>query len=191
MYQAITLTAGTDVEFVEKADFFRLLESVPSDVRLTFYAAGREVAKVKNAAAGYAEKFDTPFDKVVLNSTAGGAIQFVLRLGSDVRYDKAPTGSVTVVANSGNPAQLQKTVTNASTVLLASNANRKYLFVQNNDPAGIVYLGLDWTAATVAKGVRLLPGESFEMSGNAYVIVGTVTAIGSIASNTNVVTVEG
>jgi hypothetical protein len=189
MFQRFTLAAGVAVEFTEPADFFRVLESVPTDLSLIFYAAGREVARSESIEAGYAEKFEQPFDKVRISSAAGGLIEFVTRLGGDVRYDRAPSGTVTVTGRQGAFTQTQTTVTNASTLLRAANSNRRYLMIQNKDTSGILYVTLDGTAATTAKGLEVFPGGSIEIQG--FAPNGIINAIGSIASNVNVIVVEG
>lgn len=79
------------------------------------------------------------------------------------------------------------TVTNSSGSILAANTARRYLLVQNKDTAGSVYIRFG-SAATTALGILLAPGASYEplqISGQQ------VFAIGSIASNTNVIVVEG
>jgi hypothetical protein len=73
--------------------------------------------------------------------------------------------------------------------VLAANANRRYLLIQNNDTAGIIYVRLDGGAATAATGIKIAAGGSYECAG--YVPTGAITAIGDIASNANVVAVEG
>jgi hypothetical protein len=189
MFQRFTLAAGVAVEFAEPADFFRVLESVPTDLTLIFYEAGREVGRSESIEAGYAEKFEKPFDKVRISSATGGLIEFVTRLGGDVRYDRAPSGNVTVLGQQGAFTQTQVTVTNASTLVKAAKTNRRYLLIQNNDTAGILYVTLDGTAATTAKGLTVFPGGSIEIQG--YAPNGIIYAIGSIASNANVIVVEG
>ena len=108
------------------------------------------------------------------------------------RYNRA-NASVTVVTNkqpqSGAFANAQKTVTNASGQLVAANSARQYLLIQNNDATGDIYVRLDGTAATIGTGVKIAAGASYELQG--YVPTGAVTAIGSIASNANIVLVEG
>lgn len=83
--------------------------------------------------------------------------------------------------------QSAPTVTSTSSTLLAANANRKLLVVQNNSATGTIYLAFD-EAATVAK-LALAPGQSVWVSNS--VPVSSVTAIGSIASNANVVVISG
>ncbi len=189
MFQRFTLSAGVAVEFTEEADFFRVLEAAPTDLTLIFYAAGREVGRAENIEAGYAEKFAQPFDKVRISSATGGLIEFVQRLGSNVSYDKAPTGNVNLNGLQGAYTQTQKTVTNASASMLAANSNRRYLFIQNNDSSGVIYVNLAGAAATTANGIKLNPGAALEIQG--YAPTGAIYAIGSIASNANVIAVEG
>lgn len=191
MYQNLTLAAGVAVEFQEAADFFRLMSAPTTDISVIFYAAGKEVARAENVGAGYAEKTGIVFDKVRIVSTAGGNVGFVSRLGNEVRYDTPPNGNVTVtslVPTRATGANSQKTVTNASAQLVAANPSRAYLLIQNNDATGIVYVAFG-AEATVANGVRIAPGGSYEL--NCNILTGQVNAIGSIASNTNVVVVEG
>lgn len=197
MYQSQTFAAGVGLEFQEPADFIRILEAPAADLELIFYRQGAEVARAQNVGDGYAEKLAVPFDKVRITSTGGGLVEFVTRLGAQVNYDKPPTGAVSIagtvnvnaVGTQGAFTSAQKTVTAASGQLLAANAARRYLLVQNNDSTGVVYVNLEGAAATTTNAVRLLPGESLEIAG--YVPSAEITAIGSIANNANVVAVEG
>lgn len=184
-----TIQAGTVLEYFEPGDFFRLMESTdPLDVR--FYYQGKEVSEANNVGEGFAEKFRVgTFDRVQIESATTQAIQFVIRLGADIFYDKPPTGAVVVTNTSGAFTQAQKTVTNASAQLLAANAQRRYLLIQNNDAAGAIFVTMDGSAATTANGIKIEPGGSYECSG--FCPSGAIFAIGSVANNPNVVTVEG
>lgn len=79
------------------------------------------------------------------------------------------------------------TVTSSSTTILAANTARKSLLIQNNDASGIVYVNFT-TAATTAH-LQIKPGFSLYLVG--VVPTTAVRAIGSIASNANVVVIEG
>lgn len=81
-----------------------------------------------------------------------------------------------------------KTITNASAELVASNTNRQYLLIQNKSASGAIYINFGATA-TLANGIRLNPGDSYEMSD--VISIQAINAIGSIASNPDVVVVEG
>lgn len=206
MLNNTTITAGQTLEFFEPGDFFRIMEAV-NPLTLIFYRNGAEVARAEGVSEGYAERFrGEGFDRYRITSATTQAIQFVARQGNEVAYDKPPTGAITgtvaldaptlaalesvnVQNNQGAFTQAQKTVTSSSATLQAANAARRYLLIQNNDATGIVYVNLNGAAATAANGVRLLAGASLELTG--YVPSGAITAIGSIASNANVVVVEG
>jgi len=79
------------------------------------------------------------------------------------------------------------TVTNASAQLLAANSSRKFLSIQNNDTTGILYV--NFGAVSTAAAFKIAAGATLIL--DAAVPTTTITAIGSIASNANVVLVEG
>jgi hypothetical protein len=81
----------------------------------------------------------------------------------------------------------QITVTNVSQVFSAANPARKYLLIQNNDTAGIIYVAFG-AVATSLNGVKILPGGYYEL--NTTVPNNSVNIIGSIAANANCVLVE-
>lgn len=190
MYQALTLQAGVAVEFTEAGDFFRILESAPTDVSVIFYAAGREMSRAENIEAGYSEKFRAgAFDRVRISSATGGNIEFVMRLGNEVGYEKAPTGAVTIIGQQGAFTQANATVTNASAQLLAAKDARRYLLIQNKDTALDVYVTVDGGAATIEKGVKIEAGQALEFA--TYAPSGAVFALTASGSNANIVTVEG
>lgn len=183
MLQTINLDAGQGVEFAELGDFFRLLHASQA-LKVRFYLGGREVAIADGVTGGYAEQFREKFDRVRLESATAQSVQFVVRDGNRVDFDQPPNGNV-----SGAFAHAAHVVTNASGQLLAANVVRRYLLVQNNDAGGDVWVRVDGAAAVVGQGVKIAPGGSWEIAG--YVPTGAVMAIGSVASNANVVTVEG
>ncbi|AVS74489.1 hypothetical protein [Paracidovorax cattleyae] len=153
---------------------------------------------------------DSPFQRLYITDMSGATNAVRIFIG-DQKFIDGLQGSVqvqggTVTVSSGNIVvsgsvattsavqpvavmdNLQKTVTNASAQLLAAKVGRQYMLVQNRDAAASLYLAFG-KAATVAAGVRVVPGGAFEL-------VGTMTeqaifAIGDVASNANVVTVEG
>lgn len=191
MHLTMTLSAGQRVEFSELGDFFRLMAGTGT-VTVQYYLNGAQVAEGTNVQVGYAERFTSgTFDRFAITNTSGASqsITVATRLGNEVHYDTPPNGQVTVTNTAGAFSQAQKTVTNASGQLLAANTARRYLLVQNNDTAGVLYVKLDGSTATSATGITIQPGGSYECAG--YAPTGAITAIGSIASNANVVIVEG
>lgn len=107
-------------------------------------------------------------------------------------------GSVTIAgsvpvsnlpANQGAFTNTAKTVTNASASLVAANAARRYLEIQNKDAAGSIFVNVAGAAATTANGRKIGPGESWALS--VYMPTGEVFAIGDAGSNANIVVIEG
>jgi len=81
------------------------------------------------------------------------------------------------------------TVTAASQEIIPADANRTFLFIQNNDPLGIVYVSFGGDAAAVNQGFRLAPGGGAILLDN-HVPTARVHMIGSIANNPNVTSVS-
>lgn len=212
MLVTTTMQAGAAgaQQYTERNDFFRLMEAT-GPVSVIFYDAGREVARSDSVKAGYAERFAQGFDSWRIESPTAQTIQFVTRLGNSVNYDIAPTGVVSGTVNVGNfpgtqpvsgtvnvgnlPSvsslftQAVATVTTTSGQLLSARATRRYLLIQNRNTSGFIYVNVTGAAATVAGGIELGPGESYELA--TFCPTAAITAIGSIASNPNVLVVEG
>lgn len=203
--QDLTLAAGQMVEFYEPGDFFRLLKA-DSPVKVEFYRNGAEIAEANSVTTGYAEKMRLgEFDRIRITSTAAQAVSFVTRMGNDVFFDAPPTGAVTVVnpvtevavsnvldfrQDNGTFTQSVVTVTNTvNSQLIVQNGWRRYLLIQNKDTSGVIYLTFNGVAATQSNGISIGPGESIEFSN--YCPINAVNAIGSIASNPNIVMIEG
>lgn len=134
----------------------------------------------------------TPYSWLTLTDTSGATntVRFVV---SDAAFLNAPQVSTTVTnaktATSAAFANTQKTVTNVSAELAAGNTARQYLLIQNRDASGTIYLNFGAGAATAANGLKLAPGAFWEW--DSTVSTQAVQAIGDIASNANVLIVEG
>lgn len=189
MHLTTTLTAGQRIEFFGQGDFFRLMAATAA-IDISYYNNGREIAEANGVQVGYAEKFEEMnFERISITSATAQTITFATRLGNQVWYDTPPNGQVTVTNVNGAFTNLQATVTNASTTIDAASPSRRYLLIQNNDATGDIYVRLDGGVATLLTGVKIPAGGSYELTG--FVPNGAITAIGSIASNANVVIVEG
>lgn len=102
------------------------------------------------------------------------------------------TGVPTVAGRAGalQPVQItrgqtfDRTVTNVSQSLLPIDHDRRFLFIQNNDTLGVVYLsyGRD---AVLGSGMRLSAGGGGILL-DVNVPTAELFAIGSIASNPNI-----
>ena len=84
--------------------------------------------------------------------------------------------------------QTNPVVTTTSAQVLAANTSRAFLAIQNNDPSGIIYVNFG-SAATVAGSLKILPGGILFV--DTMVSTQAINIIGSIASNANVVVLEG
>jgi hypothetical protein len=106
-------------------------------------------------------------------------------------YENIKTdGAQRLVVSSGAAAswaQTAPTVTNSTGQLLAANTSRKSLLVQNNHATGIIYLNFGASATTA--NMQLGPGQSLFVT--SQVPSQAINAIGSVASNTAVVVIEG
>lgn len=189
MHITFALTASQRVEFYEPGDFFRLMAATAA-LDVIYYKNGKEVAEAEAVTVGYAEKFEGEgFDRfVIVNGATAQTITIASRNGSTVQYDTPPNGQVSVTnSNGGNWTQQAKTITSTSSLIAGSNANRRYLLLQNNSTTGTIYLQFGSTATTTT-GIKIEPGGSYEMSG--FVSTNALHCIGDIASNPNVVFVE-
>ena len=79
-------------------------------------------------------------------------------------------------------------VTNASTILLSENFNRKYLLLVNNSDT-IIFINLNG-AATVGQGIPLHPNGSYEMSAN-YITTSGIQAIHNATGEKTILITEG
>lgn len=187
MHVKTTINAGTTIPFIEQSDFFRLLAST-LPITVEFYKNGAKIAEAIDINGGYAERIPDGFDKITIYSATTQIIQFVTRNGGDVRYDNL-TGNVAITNVNGAFTHTTPTVTTTSGQLKAANTARRYLLIQNNDLSGDIFVRVDGATATAANGIKIAAGSAMELS--SFVPTGAITAIGSIASNANVIVVEG
>lgn len=134
---------------------------------------------------------ESPFQSLLFTDKTGGPNVLRVVIG-DQKFIDGVSGSAAissnVVARVGGMTHTSVTVTNASAQHVAANAARQYIAVQNRDVSGILYLRFG-AAATTATGILIPPGQSYESG--AVVSTQAVHIIGSIASNANVLIVEG
>lgn len=110
-------------------------------------------------------------------------------IGDGDRVGSANISGQVTVSNSGPTTHTAKTVTSASASMVAANSARKYLLIENDSLTGTIYVNTAGAAATVANGITIGPGESFEFAN--FVPTGQIFAIGDIGSNPNILVVEG
>jgi hypothetical protein len=184
-------------EFPIAGHYFELLSTV-SVVDLEFFDSdGRMIANELQVEEGYFvdRRGVRPFARFAIITGASEAVKFLVTDGlsgqrsalADVT--SSPTRQLGIVSESGQAhVAAAKTVTTTAANHLAALATRKYLCIQNQDAAGIIYVRCDGTAATAtAASLKMAPGDVWEPK---VVPTGAVSAIGDIASNANVHMIE-
>lgn len=132
---------------------------------------------------------EMPYKRLIIEDVSGSINSGTILVSESNFIDQTLYGSISLQGQQGQFTQAAATVTNASTLLNANNANRRYLMIQNKDATGNIFVNLAGAAATVANGLKIGPGGSYECQG--FVTSAALYAIGDIASNANIVLVEG
>lgn len=180
----LTIAANQSQNLLVSGQFFKLL-AVTGAVTVE-----SQFGKLESLIAGQGLE-NTPFSSLLLTDTSGASNTIRLLIG-DENFIDGFTGNIAITANkiaqSGSFSNVPKTVTNASAQLLASNTARQYLMIQNKDLSGSIFIAFG-VAATTANGITIGPGSAYEL--DAIISTQAVFAIGSSASNANILTVEG
>jgi len=178
-----SMTAGGSFQLPVSGQYFRILTTLGNVAVI-----GDTFGKLGPINRGQGMK-ETPYNRLTIVDVSGSANAGTILVSDADFIDQTLYGSITLEGQHGAFAQTQATVTNASGQLLASNTDRRYLLIQNNDTSGDIFVTLDGSAATVAHGIKIEIGASLEIS--QYLPTGQINAIGSVASNANIVVVEG
>lgn len=104
------------------------------------------------------------------------------RVGGSVEVSKLPASAVAMT-------QAAPVVGVASVQILAANTARRFLMIQNTDPAAIVYVNIAGAAASAATGVKLAPGDSMTL--DVYAPSAAIFAIASAVMSAPLIVVEG
>lgn len=178
--------AGQARLFMVSGQYFELIDCPsPVDVVLSD-RNGAQRGVMRGAEASFNLKA-TDFAEVQIVSPTAQQVRFAYGTGEG--GTRRAAGSVNIANNNGTFLQNTFPVTTVSGVYLSANTQRRYLFVQNKSTTGTVWLTVTGAAATTVNGVRLGPGDSFEVSG--YVPTGALCMVGDIASNPDVMWLEG
>lgn len=141
-----TFSAGQTREFYGDGDFFRLLETT-AGINVEFFYQGREVAEMIDVEAGYAESFareQKRFDRIRIYSATAQDVKWVIREGSDVRYDRGAasiTGSVDLNAATLEALKRKEAATGSffSKAALAANTAETVFTPASNTNGATVY----------------------------------------------------
>ena len=130
------------------------------------------------------------FERLRISHSDAAEQSIVLLIGNGTSADSSKVGgSVSIAGSAVGMSSAQVTVTNVSAQIAPANVSRRILCIQNNDAVGNVFVNLAGAAATVLNGIKIPPGGVLLLDN--VVPSGAVTAIGSIASNANVVLAQG
>jgi hypothetical protein len=134
---------------------------------------------------------NTPFSYLMITNKSGADNTLSIIIG-DENFVDGMSGNVAISkgcqAISNAFVNAAATVTTSSSQIIAVNLVRQYLLIQNKDASGNIYISFG-TAATVAAGIKIPPGGAFELPGT--VSSQAIFAIGDLANNANIVTLEG
>jgi hypothetical protein len=182
-----TFSSGETKRFSVQGRFFLLL-SASTVVNVGFYRKRQRLNEtVVNVSTGFSFESSEGFDEVEITSPGAQSIAIVISAG---KVGFAASVNVTnLPANQGIFTQAAATVTNSSGQLVAANANRRYLLIQNKDASGDIYVTLTGADATTSNGIKIPAGGALELSN--YCPTAAVYAIGSLANNANIVVAEG
>ena len=180
----VTIPANGSLNLLVQGQYFKLM-GVTGAVNVT-----ADFGKLEGLVFGQGLE-NTPFSYLLLTDVSGANNTVKILIG-DENFIDGVTGNMAILANkqpqSASFSNVNNNVTNASAQLLAANTARQYLLIQNKDSAGTIYVTFG-AAATVANGVYIAPGGAYELTG--AISTQPIFAIGSIANNPNIVTVEG
>lgn len=112
----------------------------------------------------------------VTTVSAVTAITNALPAGTN-NIGRVSAGNGTFTDNSGTTSVTPST----STTLMASNANRKYLLIQNLDTVNNIYINFTSAAANATGSLKILPGGSFVME-STFVSTEAVNVLATVAS---------
>lgn len=180
------IASGKTEEYQLDGQYIRNDDAMPT-ISVTVYSADHFEEKA-TIRAGDAVLFDNPFVRVQIAHGEASDQTIKISYGHGEISAARVSGSV-AITNGASMTNSNKTVTNASGQVLAANSARRFLMIQNKDAAGIIYVTVDGSAATTANGLKIGPDGVLIL--DAIVPTGQINAIGSIASNANIVVVEG
>lgn len=186
----LVVTAGIRDYFTFHGNFIRL---VTSSDPVRFFFNDSEVVLDE----GEAIYLDSEFTRIGVEHDAVGDLPITIRVGFNARDDSTKIGgSLTAIPtrSAGAATHAGVVVGAASAQILAANASRVFLELQNRDPAVTAYINLTGAVATVGaagNGIAIGPGETWRSPAN-WITTSAITAIGSAAmAAANLLIVEG
>lgn len=176
--QKVKIAAGEQITLAVNADYLRIKKS---NIPVRFKTKNGDDFEIKQGDEVSISNFEYVYIK---NESAGDEV-IDLYTGKNERVGSAELSGSVVVSdmpvNNGAAVQGRVSLTNVNQVILAANANRKYLIIQNNDTSAVMRVNIAGNAATAAQGFRIPAGgtfefESFNVTGAINCIMETATA---------------
>lgn len=135
------------------------------------------------------------FTQVLIENASQAGKRLRIFYGVDIDFQAGVNSNINISGTVSNGSQVRKALTNtagsvglASAQLVAANASRDYLLIQNTHATANIYVRVDGGAASNTTGVKIGPGGSYELA--STVPIGAIMAISDTAA-TPVVIVEG
>jgi len=191
----LTFTGAGTVEMNVPGKYFALL-ACNNAVTVRFFLGGKrlDLGEISNVLSGLEctlgdiGDIAPAFDRVQIQTAGADTVTIGIGNGQS-RYNRGGQSSVTITNVNGPFSQAVATVTTAAAALAAAAPTRRYLLVQNKDAAGSIWLNFGGAAATQANGIKIPPGGAYECQG--FAPTGSISALGDIASNANIIVVQG
>ena len=191
------VSAGVPLRIDQPSAFFQLMASTdPVDIEVLRAESVIGTAEGVSLGFSFGGPAESQFHAVSITSATSQTLKLCFATGSvDLR---AVVGSVNVLslpdvvltANNGALTCSTANIATSAATIVAANAARRFLSIQNRDPLVNVYLRVDGTAATVAGAtVKLAPGDSITY--DAWVPTGAVSVIGDAVGTVPLVIQEG
>jgi hypothetical protein len=184
-----TFAANTTWQSNTPGRYFNVL-SCTNNVTVRLFLNGKklDLGDIKNLGAGL-EIFDVQFDRVEVDVTGPDTVTIGIGNGQ-ARY----TRTFTTITNNRQPVSANYVLTApavgvASSQLVAANANRQYLLIQNQHATGTLWITFGAGPAVAGAGsLKIGPGGYIEFAGTQS--AQAVQVIGDVA-NAAVTVCEG
>jgi hypothetical protein len=186
--QKVRIAAGEQITLAVDADYLRIKKS---NIAVRFKTQSGDDFEIKQGDEVSIANFqyvyiknESASDEVIdlytgKNERVGSAeLSGSVALTGDVSLSAATLAaleSVNVQNVNGAFTQGRASVTNVNKVLIAANAARRYLLIQNNSTTAVLRVTLDGGAATAAAGFRVPQGGVLEVPN--YAVTGAINCI--------------
>jgi len=173
----VKIGAGLSDEFAFKGNYVR---AKVAPYELTVENMGSNGRDVFTLTEGEYANFPDDYERLRITNNGVADASFVLIVAKDGAVNSAKLSGNVTINNNGAATQNRVSLTNVNQQILAANAGRKYLMIQNNDAGAVMRVKIDGNAATAAQGFRIPAGstyvfENFNVTGAINCMMETAT----------------